>query len=476
MGQTLTHGIYLPDKGERNCYSGLASNWQLLDGAVGTIAEHTSALAGKAPLVHTHSKSDITDFPAYGTTAGTICEGNDSRLSDARTPVAHTHGKADITNLFNSANTWTSLNAYNGIILLNSSSDVEEQFKQKLPKDVSVSTDALVRFNTLTDSENHNVVVEALGHWASYVSKSTSLKYKNDSTKQGTIDFRLESSGSGLFYPQSPFECSLGNSGNQWNNLYAKNYYYNGVAWGLDKANVWSAWQTQEHTTEPLIRLRRSNLQIGNPIPASQQIIGTILFADKNNLNLGLITCRDNTNGDTCLTLIARQRYDSNGRANNGTQYESRIDLGIDSSKNLYLRPNSNGQINLGTSTNKWKTLNGVNPGALNLPDYTQYEPINFSQWNTSGALTNTYTPTEDGWLFVNIKDTATNSIFIYAKSIQDAQSYSVSAYGNGSQGYSGRLSTIIPVIKGITYAVVIKAASVNDIYAVTFFPALGNV
>ena len=110
MGQTLTHGIYLPDEGERNCYNGLAGNWQLLDGAVGTVAEHTSALSGKVPLVHTHTKSDITDFPVYGTTAGTICEGNDSRLSDARTPVAHTHTKSDVTDLFNSANTWTSIN------------------------------------------------------------------------------------------------------------------------------------------------------------------------------------------------------------------------------------------------------------------------------------------------------------------------------------------------------------------------------
>ena len=69
MGQTLTHGVYLPDEGERNCYSGLAANWQILDSSAGTIAEHTSALLGKAPLVHTHTKSDITDFPVYGTTA-----------------------------------------------------------------------------------------------------------------------------------------------------------------------------------------------------------------------------------------------------------------------------------------------------------------------------------------------------------------------------------------------------------------------
>ena len=105
MGQTLSHGVYLPNEGERNCYAGLASNWQILNTAVGAIAE-------KAPLVHTHTVSQITDFPAYGTTAGTICEGNDSRLSDARTPVAHTHTKSDVTDLFNSANTWTGDNTY----------------------------------------------------------------------------------------------------------------------------------------------------------------------------------------------------------------------------------------------------------------------------------------------------------------------------------------------------------------------------
>ena len=32
----------------------------------------------------------------YGTTAATACEGNDSRLSDARTPTAHTHALSDI--------------------------------------------------------------------------------------------------------------------------------------------------------------------------------------------------------------------------------------------------------------------------------------------------------------------------------------------------------------------------------------------
>lgn len=34
---------------------------------------------------------------AYGTAAGTVCQGNDSRLSDARTPKAHTHPASDIS-------------------------------------------------------------------------------------------------------------------------------------------------------------------------------------------------------------------------------------------------------------------------------------------------------------------------------------------------------------------------------------------
>lgn len=35
----------------------------------------------------------------FGAGAGKVCEGNDSRLSDARTPTAHTHSTANVTGL-----------------------------------------------------------------------------------------------------------------------------------------------------------------------------------------------------------------------------------------------------------------------------------------------------------------------------------------------------------------------------------------
>jgi hypothetical protein len=40
--------------------------------------------------------ADRTFNVAYGTAAGTACEGDDARLSDARTPTAHTHALSDI--------------------------------------------------------------------------------------------------------------------------------------------------------------------------------------------------------------------------------------------------------------------------------------------------------------------------------------------------------------------------------------------
>lgn len=85
--------------------------------AIGSIGGLQAVLDGKAAVSHTHSIGNVTGLqtaldgkePAfskntafnknYGTTAGTTCQGNDSRLSDARTPTAHTHVITDVTGL-----------------------------------------------------------------------------------------------------------------------------------------------------------------------------------------------------------------------------------------------------------------------------------------------------------------------------------------------------------------------------------------
>ena len=62
MSTTLTNGLKLPDKGSVDWYADMQNNYTILDGAVGTVAEHTTALSGKAPLVHTHVTADVTDL------------------------------------------------------------------------------------------------------------------------------------------------------------------------------------------------------------------------------------------------------------------------------------------------------------------------------------------------------------------------------------------------------------------------------
>lgn len=73
--------------------------------AISDVTNLQTTLDGKAASSHTHAAGDITSgtlniarIPT-GTSSSTVCIGNDSRLSDARTPLAHTHVIGDVINL-----------------------------------------------------------------------------------------------------------------------------------------------------------------------------------------------------------------------------------------------------------------------------------------------------------------------------------------------------------------------------------------
>lgn len=472
MGQTLTHGVYLPDEGERNCYSGLAANWQILDTSVGTIAANTAALSEKAPLVHTHTKSDITDFPAYGNAAGTICEGNDARLSDARTPVAHTHGKSDVTDLFNSANTWSASQTF---------TDINRQFPTA-EKGVTPSSNNN-RYEYINDKNGVNLGycqfsyntagnltyslrVENLYDSNNQLSPNGSAKYAYTALSvmsDGTPNYRIYANT----IPNNTNRFDLGSSANQWNNLYAKNYYYNGTAWGLDKTNFWTS---PNYFT---LSMHQKGFTARAQTPVSSEF-GSHGILDINNAP---IISFNYANRNTGARDISIRVYDNTGNANGAGVFKDLND------KYYFGSIDPNNTIELGTLTNKWKSLNGINPGALSLPDYTlaKVDLIDFSQWSVSGQR-NEYTPISDGWLFVNIKDTASNSVFIYAHSLYNSADptkstdYSASCFGNGSQGAAGRIAVMLPVRAGVVYGIFIKAASVSDIFSAKFYPALGNV
>jgi len=57
---------------------------------------NAGAIGATANLPLITTTSGVVTTGSFGTAANTFCQGNDSRLSDARTPLAHTHAAADV--------------------------------------------------------------------------------------------------------------------------------------------------------------------------------------------------------------------------------------------------------------------------------------------------------------------------------------------------------------------------------------------
>lgn len=60
---------------------------------------NAGAIGGTAGLPIITGASGVLQAGSFGSTAGTFCQGNDARLSDARTPLSHTHLQSDVTGL-----------------------------------------------------------------------------------------------------------------------------------------------------------------------------------------------------------------------------------------------------------------------------------------------------------------------------------------------------------------------------------------
>jgi len=80
--------IVVTTDGKRWVYSGAGS--KVLEASYIELSDLTIGSTANLPLIT--GTSGVITAGSFGSSANTFCQGNDSRLSDARTPLSHTHG------------------------------------------------------------------------------------------------------------------------------------------------------------------------------------------------------------------------------------------------------------------------------------------------------------------------------------------------------------------------------------------------
>lgn len=328
MGQTLTNGVYLPDNGERNCYTGLSQNWQKLDNLIGS---HGDTVSFSQTLTEGVEIGKITingvDIAMYHT--------DYSDKADAD----NVYTKAEANTLLNGkADKATTLSGY-GI----TDAYTKAQVENKISELVNSAPETLDTLNELATALGNDP------NFATTIANQIGSK-ANDSDV-------VHKSGSETITGKKTFNDTV-----------------------------------TSNKTGRILNCFDDNLSPDTDINGLPPVGHTngMYFVTKENHTYANTQVKVFTDGIVSNELNVYKYNDFS--VNRGVALQIRQD----SSSSFY--PKTSNNIDLGGLTNKWKTFNGINPGALSLP--------NLSDAHTSilGYITkfndsNYYIPLADGYI-----------------------------------------------------------------------------
>lgn len=133
------------------------------------------------------------------------------------------------------------------------------------------------------------------------------------------------------------------------------------------------------------------------------------------------------------------------------------------------LIPYTNGDIDLGTSLRKWKSLNGINPGSLSMPDLNNGIDISSYITVNGGNKESLYTPPANGWVSVRLSRTSGSFAVLL---IQGGMASS--GRDNTSESGIKTADAMLPVVGGVQVS--INSAFADSVVSAYFYPCLGNV
>ena len=187
-----------------------------------------------------------------------------------------------------------------------------------------------------------------------------------------------------------------------------------------------------------------------------------IYWRDKNGFQDAYISRDVWSDGSDSLRIAIASKRANGAPSTAGAEVDCGFRLNIHANGNTSIDPFDNGGTNLGTSTNKWKTLNGINPGALGMPNNSAYIDILSSITHTDWIV-NYYKPAINGYIALNINGCAI---------IQPYGTYGISAGFYDGTVRINDLRVCLPVVANQTYEIWVLG-TVNE---ARLFACLGNV
>ena len=193
--------------------------------------------------------------------------------------------------------------------------------------------------------------------------------------------------------PSATDTYNFGSPSYQWNNAYIKSLTINGVACG----NILT------HNANEFVNLTGAQT-IGGVKTFSSNVIIQGSKKVTCNLDNSFIELDGGTTwgkgGSIVLSGQDRSSYA------NSVLIVSKSDTNTDilQYQNGELKPLSNNTNNssLGTSTNKWNTFNGLNPGALSLPSMS-FISLDTTGFDVTNTIIGTFTSTINGWAILSM-------------------------------------------------------------------------
>lgn len=438
MGTTLEHGVYLPDEGERNCYAGLKVNWETLDQKVADISALQSAIAGALhrEIVASLPTTDIDPNTIYMILSGT------SATENVYNEFMYVNNAWELigTSATDLTNYYTKSEVDGKLLLKANASDLNSHTGDTT---IHVTASDKAKWNTVA-------LIKQLRLVNTQVGSATTIAFANIDDTNG-----IKVGDKCMDLDGKMFEITAVDTTNQTVTVGSAL-----IDLALD-ANVVHTSGNETKNGELTASKFISNYIQSDTGGIQIQSIGTnrscSMFNGASAGDGGGFWCygKDSANGSDCRLQIyntAKSRYE-------------RVDL-----VNSQFLPTPSGELDCGSTSNKWKTFNGLNPGSLSLPDLSN--GIDISGYITMPNAVSTYTPSVNGWVSIMLKSTSgAIGLFLYQDDMVNGH-YGSTSLPNESEPC---VMANLPVKAGTVVNIATKGSN-GYVYSAKFYPNLGNV